>query len=77
MILRAAVLTATALALVPLQAHADEPGGREILVLGPTPLSGEGQEVSRAPDPDEAYGAMVDRLLYDVTRDFRATWVRQ
>lgn len=36
-----------------------------------------GHAVFDAPDPDEAYGAMVDRLLYDVTRDFRATWVRQ
>jgi hypothetical protein len=35
-----------------------------------------GHAVFDAPDAEEAYGEMVDRLLYDVTRDFRSTWVR-
>ncbi len=30
-----------------------------------------------AEDPDEAYGAMVDALAYEVTRDLRPTYVRQ
>ena len=36
-----------------------------------------GQAVLDASDPEETYGAMVDRLVRDVTYDFRSTWVRQ
>lgn len=36
-----------------------------------------GHAVFGAQDPEDAYGEMVDRLLYDVTRDFRSTWVRR
>jgi hypothetical protein len=30
-----------------------------------------------AQDPEKAYGALVDALIVDVTRDFRVTYVRQ
>ena len=30
-----------------------------------------------ARDPSEAYGELVDGLVYEVTRDMRPTWVRQ
>lgn len=30
-----------------------------------------------AKDPERAYGALVDELVYDVTRDFRVTYVRR
>lgn len=36
----------------------------------------DGGAVFGAQDPEEAYGELVNRLLYRVTHDFRATWVR-
>ena len=27
-------------------------------------------------DPDDAYGALVDWLVHDITRDFRVTYVQ-
>jgi len=36
-----------------------------------------GEFVFDAADPDRAYGGLVDELVEQVTRDFRATWVRQ
>jgi hypothetical protein len=29
-----------------------------------------------AKDPDDAYGALVDAMIYDITRDFRVTYVQ-
>ncbi|MEX2181608.1 MAG: hypothetical protein WD771_06160 [Gemmatimonadaceae bacterium] len=37
----------------------------------------DGEVEFGAQDPDDAYGWLVDRLVYQVTRDFRGTWVRQ
>lgn len=37
----------------------------------------DGQIVFGAKDAQEAYGEMVDRLVWNVTRDFRGTYVRQ
>lgn len=39
-------------------------------------LSG-GAPVFAAQDPDEAYGDLVNHLVYALTRDFRGTWVKQ
>jgi hypothetical protein len=36
-----------------------------------------GQAVFGAQDPQEAYGEIVDGLVWTLTRDFRATWQRQ
>lgn len=36
-----------------------------------------GRAVFSAQDPEEAYGEVVDQLVWNVTQDFRATWVRQ
>lgn len=36
-----------------------------------------GRAIFAAQDPEEAYGEVVDQLVWNVTRDFRATWVRQ
>jgi len=36
-----------------------------------------GEFVFDAEDPDRAYGGLVDALVEQVTRDFRATWVRR
>ncbi|HVH38880.1 MAG TPA: hypothetical protein VM764_02560 [Gemmatimonadaceae bacterium] len=36
-----------------------------------------GRAVFGAQDPKEAYGEVVDQLVWNVTHDFRATWVRQ
>lgn len=36
-----------------------------------------GRAVFSAQDPEEAYGEVVDQLVWNVTSDFRATWVRQ
>lgn len=36
----------------------------------------DGQAVFGAQDADEAYGALVERLVREVTYDFRSTWVR-
>jgi hypothetical protein len=30
-----------------------------------------------AQDPNDAYGHLINRLVYDVTYDFRSTWTRQ
>lgn len=30
-----------------------------------------------ARDPNDAYGHLINRLVYDVTYDFRSTWVKQ
>ena len=30
-----------------------------------------------AQDPNDAYGHLINRLVYDVTYDFRSTWVKQ
>ncbi len=30
-----------------------------------------------AEDPNDAYGHLINRLVYDVTYDFRSTWARQ
>lgn len=37
----------------------------------------DGQAVLGAQDPDEAYGELVDVLVWEVTQDFRSRWVRQ
>lgn len=37
----------------------------------------DGQAVFGAQDPQEAYGEVVDALVWNVTQDFRGTWVRQ
>jgi hypothetical protein len=37
----------------------------------------DGGAVFDAQDPDEAYGEVVNQLVWNVTQDFRATWVRQ
>lgn len=37
----------------------------------------DGQAVLGAQDPDDAYGELVDQLVWNVTYDFRSTWVRQ
>ena len=37
----------------------------------------DGQAVFSAQDPQEAYGEMVNRLVWNVTTDFRGTYVRQ
>lgn len=36
-----------------------------------------GTVVFDAQDPDEAYGEIVDGLVFDVTSDFRGSWVRR
>jgi hypothetical protein len=36
----------------------------------------DGQAVFGAQDADEAYGSLVERLVREVTYDFRSTWVR-
>ena len=36
-----------------------------------------GTAVFDAQDPAEAYGEIVNALVWNVTSDFRATWVRQ
>lgn len=36
-----------------------------------------GRAVFSAQDPEEAYGEVVDQLVWNVTSDFRSTWVRQ
>jgi hypothetical protein len=36
-----------------------------------------GQPEFSARDPNDAYGHLVNRLVYDVTYDLRSTWVRQ
>ncbi len=36
-----------------------------------------GSAVFGAQDPKEAYGEVVDALVWNVTQDFRGTWVRQ
>lgn len=51
------------------RAHAEETVGQ----LG---LSG-GDVYFSAEDPEEAYGRLVDVLVYEVTRDLRPTWVKQ
>lgn len=37
----------------------------------------DGQAVLGAQDPEEAYGNLVGHLVWEVTHDFRSTWVRQ
>lgn len=37
----------------------------------------DGQAILGAQDPDEAYGELVDALVWNVTQDFRSRWVRQ
>ena len=37
----------------------------------------DGQTVFGAQDVDEAYGELVDRLVWELTQDFRATWVKR
>lgn len=37
----------------------------------------EGQAVFGAQDPEDAYGELVGHLVWEVTHDFRSTWVRQ
>lgn len=44
--------------------------------VGELTVSGGVPEFS-ARDPNEAYGRLVDRLVYAVTWDLRSTWVRQ
>lgn len=36
-----------------------------------------GEAVLGAQDPEEAYGDLVGHLVWEVTHDFRSTWVRQ
>ncbi len=36
-----------------------------------------GQAVLGAQDPEDAYGDLVGHLVWEVTHDFRSTWVRQ
>jgi len=36
----------------------------------------DGQAVFGAQDAEEVYGALVERLVREVTNDFRSTWVR-
>ena len=36
-----------------------------------------GEPVFSARDPDDAYGRLVNRLVYAVTYDLRSTWVKQ
>jgi hypothetical protein len=36
-----------------------------------------GDFVFDAKDPEQAYGGLVDHLVANVTRDFRATWERR
>jgi len=40
-------------------------------------MSGNGSVRFDAKDPERAYGALVDALVYDITRDFRVTYLRQ
>jgi len=40
-------------------------------------LTGNGSVRFDAKDPERAYGALVDALVTDITRDFRVTYVRQ
>jgi len=40
-------------------------------------VGGNGSVVFDAQDPDRAYGALVDGLVHDVTRDFRVSYVRE
>lgn len=42
-----------------------------------TLLNGAGVVSFDASNPEEAYGEMVDALVEQVTRDFRASWVRR
>lgn len=44
--------------------------------VGGFSLSG-GQPTFMARDPNDAYGRLVNRLVYDVTYDVRSTWVKQ
>ncbi|MGH7606061.1 MAG: hypothetical protein ACREME_01870, partial [Gemmatimonadales bacterium] len=44
--------------------------------VGGFSLSG-GQPTFSARDPNDAYGRLVNRLVYDVTYDVRSTWVKQ
>jgi len=44
--------------------------------VGQLTLAGGVPEFS-ARDPDEAYGHLVNRLVYAVTWDLRSTWVKQ
>jgi hypothetical protein len=37
----------------------------------------DGQPVFSAKDPNDAYGQLVNRLVYAVTYDLRSTWVKQ
>ncbi len=49
--------------------HAEE-------VVGQVGLAG-GDVYFSAEDPEEAYGRLVDALVYEVTRDLRPAWVKQ
>ncbi len=40
-------------------------------------MNGKGSVRFDAKDPERAYGALVDALVNDITRDFRVTYVRQ
>src|SRR2546428_300208 len=37
----------------------------------------DGEPVFSAKDPNDAYGQLVNRLVYAVTYDLRSTWVKQ
>ena len=37
----------------------------------------DGQPEFAARDPNDAYGHLINRLVYDVTYDLRSTWVKQ
>lgn len=37
----------------------------------------DGEPSFSARDPNEAYGELINRLVYDVTYDFRSTWVKK
>ena len=39
-------------------------------------MSGGGSIRFDAKDPDKAYGALVDALVHDITRDFRVSYVQ-
>jgi hypothetical protein len=50
--------------------------GRASETVGELGLAG-GDLFFSAEDPNEAYGRLVDVLVYEVTRDLRPTWVKQ
>src|SRR3989441_887842 len=57
--------------------HPHDPGGAPLKTPGGQLAIVDGVPEFAAQNPNDAYGHLINRLVYDVTYDLRSTWVKQ